>query len=272
LAHAVLVSESFLEGEPFVMYLGDNLLKQGAKSMAETFLKNKSDCVIGAAEVKDPSKYGVVVLGQDGKIKQFVEKPKQPVSNWGLVGVYVFNSRIIDAAKRIKPSWRGELEITDAIQTLLGDGAKIDLEFVNDWWKDTGKPSDILEANQLILQEIRQSNRGTIEEGATVSGTVNIGKGTMVHGNSTLRGPLIIGDECQIGPGTYVGPYTSVGNQVTIKNTEVENSILMDGVYADCGKRIVDSLIGAGSRIVSTSDSMPHGLKFILGDMSQISV
>ena len=169
LAHAVLVAEDFLRGHPFVMYLGDNLLKQGVKPFIDVFNKTGSDFVGGVAKVNDPSRYGVVAFNEDGTINKIVEKPKKPISEWALIGVYVFNNKVFDAIKHIKPSWRGELEITDTIQTLLTQGHKIKVQKVEGWWKDTGKPEDLLEANQLILHDLQPYNHGTIENTATTS-------------------------------------------------------------------------------------------------------
>lgn len=272
LAHAVVVSEKFLGDEPFVMYLGDNLLKQGAKPQIDIFNEKKCDCVIGVAKVDDPSGYGVVIFNKDGSIKKLIEKPKETVSPWALIGVYVFNHKIFGAIKKIKHSWRGELEITDAIQTLLDDGSDVNVQFVQGWWKDTGKPEDLLEANQLILQEITPHNEGTIEEGATITNNVGIGKETTIHDRTTLRGPIIIGDHCEIGPNTYVGPYTSIGNDATIRNSEIENSIVMNGAYIECGRRILDSLIGRNAKIINAENNIPKGHKLILGDMTYISI
>jgi len=272
LAHAIGISQDFLEDEPFAMYLGDNMLKQGAKPLIEVFEKNKDDCVIGVSKVKDPSRYGIAVFDKNGKIEKLVEKPKQPESDLALIGVYVFNYKIFEAIGRIKPSWRGELEITDAIQVLLEGGAKVGVQFVQGWWKDTGRPEDLLEANQLVLQELQPLNEGVIENGATVSGSVKIGKDTIIHSRTTIRGPAILGEHSQIGPNVYLGPYTSIGNNVTIRNSEVENSILMDGAYVECGKRIIDSLIGMKAKVVCSEDSVPKGTKLILGDMTYISI
>lgn len=272
LAHAIAISRNFVEEEPFAMYLGDNMLKQGAEPLIDLFGKNQSDCVIGVAKVKDPSRYGVVVFDESGQIKRLVEKPKQPVSDWALIGVYVFNSKIFGAIEKIKPSWRGELEITDAIQVLLNSGAKVCFQFVQGWWKDTGRPEDLLEANQLVLQELQPFNEGIVEDGATVTGSAGIGKDTVVHGRTTIRGPVILGEHCEIGPNVYIGPYTSIGNDVTIRNSEVENSIIMDGAYIECGKRIIDSLIGMKANVVSSEDNVPKGLKLILGDLTYIGI
>ena len=272
LAHAVMISEHFLKGEPFVMYLGDNLLKKGAQPFVEAFEKKQAHCVIAVAEVQDPSRYGVVVLNRDGSIQKLVEKPREPVSKKALVGIYVFNDMIFDSIRQIKPSWRGELEITDAIQTLLNHGAKIEVQSVQGWWKDTGRPEDLLEANQLVLRDLEPLNEGTIEDSATVEGDVQIGKNTIVHGRTTVRGPSIIGEHCEIGPNAYVGPYTSIGGNSIIKDSEIENSIVMDGVYIECGKRIIDSVIGTKAKVVSFENNVPRGLKLILGDMTYISI
>jgi len=272
LAHTVAICQDFLRDEPFAMYIGDNMLKQGAKPLIDVFERNENDCVIRVAKVKDPSMYGVVVFDESGQIKRLVEKPKPPVSDWALIGVYVFNRKIFEVIKKIKPSWRGELEITDAIQVLLNSGAKVCFQFVQGWWKDTGRPEDLLEANQLVLQELQPFNEGIVEDGATVTGSAGIGKATVVHGRTTIRGPVILGGHCEIGPNVYIGPYTSIGNDVTIRNSEVENSIIMDGAYIECGKRIIDSLIGMKAKIVSSQENVPKGTRLILGDMTYISI
>jgi glucose-1-phosphate thymidylyltransferase len=272
LAHAVIVSENFLGNDSFVMYLGDNMLRQGAQPMLRIFRESKSDCVIGIAQVKDPTRYGIVVLDETGEVKDLLEKPKEPVSNWALIGVYVFDHRILDAVKTIQPSWRGELEITDAIRKLMQDGGRVQIQKVQGWWKDTGKPEDLLEANQLVLQEMQSSIWGNVEAETSVLGNVNVGNASLIRKGTTLRGPIIIGEHCDIGPNSYVGPYTSIGNNVTIKNSEVENSILMDGVFVDCRKRITDSLIGANSKIIDAESGVPRGLKLVLGDMTYVSI
>ena len=271
LAHAVMISEDFLD-EHFVMCLGDNLLSQGAKPFVEQFQKSNPNCVIGVARVRDPSMYGNVIVDEAGHVKKLVEKPKDSKSNLALIGVYVFDSKIFEAVKKIKPSFRGELEITDAIQTLLEDGAKVDLQRVSGWWKDTGKPEDLLEANQLVLQELHHKIEGAIDEGAKVLGGVSIGKESKILGNCTLRGPIVIGERCEIGPAAHIGPYTSIGNDVTIRNCEIENSIVMDGVFADCRKRILDSMIGTRSRIVGSEYGIERGLKLVLGDSTYVGV
>ena len=271
LAHAVMISEAFLD-EPFVMCLGDNLLSKGAKPFVEQFQKSKANCVIGVAQVRDPSMYGNVLVDEAGHVKKLVEKPRNSESNLALIGVYVFDSKVFEAVKKISPSIRGEFEITDAIQTLLEDGAKIDLRRVSGWWKDTGKPEDLLEANQLVLQDLHHKVEGTVDEGAKILGGVTIGKRSKILRNCTLRGPIIIGERCEIGPAAHIGPYTSIGNDATIRNCEIENSIVMDGVFVDCHKRILDSMIGTRSRIVGPEYGIERGLKLVLGDSTYVGV
>lgn len=272
LAHAVQVAAPFLDDAPFTMYLGDNLLKQGAQPLIDVFTREGCDAVIAVAEVDDPSRYGVVVFDEDGTIERLVEKPRDPISRWALVGVYVFNPMIFDAVQTIQPSWRGELEITDAIQTLLDRGATVQCQYVQGWWKDTGKPDDLLEANQLILQELAPVNQGTVDPHATLTGTVAVGPGTVIHDRTTLRGPVVLGANCEVGPNAYIGPYTAIGDDVTIRNSELENSIVMRGTLIDCGRRIVDSLIGQHARVVSAEQHVPKGHKLILGDLASASL
>lgn len=271
LAHAVLISEPYIGNDSFVMYLGDNLLRQGAKPMVQTFLENKTDCVIAVKPVKDPSLYGIAEI-QDGKIRRLVEKPKQSKSDLAVIGVYVFNPTVFEAVKKIKPSWRDELEIVDTIQYLVDHGRNVEVKFVDDWWKDTGKPDDLLEANQLVLRDLKSVNRGLVREGAMVTGNVSIGDGTIINESTNLRGPIIVGKNCEIGPHAYIGPYTSVGDNCKIVGAELENSIVMENVVISCRKRIVDSIIGKGAHITSADEQIPHGIRFVVGDSTYLSI
>jgi glucose-1-phosphate thymidylyltransferase len=204
--------------------------------------------------------------------ERFVEKPKEPISNWALIGVYVFNDTVFDAIKKIKPSRRGELEITDTIQILLETGAGVEVQKVQGWWKDTGRPEDLLEANQLVLNDLEPYNRGTVEDAAAITNSVGIGEGTIIHRHTAIRGPVVIGDHCEIGPNTFISPYTSIGDNSTITNTEVENSIIMEGTHIDCGRRITDSIIGKNVEIVYSAKNVPKGHKLILGDQSTVTL
>jgi glucose-1-phosphate thymidylyltransferase len=268
LAHAVLVAQDFLGDEPFVMYLGDNLLRRGIKYLVDDFRSSKYDAMVVLTKVKDPRLFGVAEVDK-GKLLRVKEKPKQPKSDLAITGIYMFTNPIFGVVKRLKPSWRNELEITDAIQMLIDEGRTVGYRMVDGWWKDTGKPEDLLEANHLILSDIKATNEGTIEQEANIIGNVAIGRNTTIKNNTCIRGPVTIGSDCKIGPDTYVGPYTSIGNNVTITGGEIENSIVMDGASISCDKRIVDSLIGRDAKICSNS-AKPSGYRLVIGDNTYI--
>ncbi|HEX7445297.1 MAG TPA: glucose-1-phosphate thymidylyltransferase [Methanothrix sp.] len=267
LAHTILVAEEFLDDD-FVMYLGDNILRDGIVRHEERFRKLESDASVLLTEVEDPQRFGVADLNQDGSIKRLVEKPKVPPSNYALVGVYFFKPVIIDACKAIKPSWRDELEITDAIQWLIEHGYKVDASFVEGWWKDTGKPEDIFEANRLILDDTITRNEGQIEN-SRVMGRVIIEKDAKVE-RSVIKGPCIIGNRSVISD-SYIGPYTSVGDGCRICGTEIEDSIIMDESRIVNAGKIVESLIGRNVRIRECV-ALPKGNRLIVGDNSDISL
>ena len=267
LAHTILVAEEFLDDD-FVMYLGDNILRDGIVRHEERFRKLESDASVLLTEVEDPQRFGVADLNQDGSIKRLVEKPKVPPSNYALVGVYFFKPVIIDACKAIKPSWRDELEITDAIQWLIEHGYKVDASFVEGWWKDTGKPEDIFEANRLILDDITTRNEGQIEN-SRVMGRVIIEKDAKVE-RSVIKGPCIIGNRSIISD-SYIGPYTSVGDGCRICGTEIEDSIIMDESRIVNAGKVVESLIGRNVRIRECV-ALPKGNRLIVGDNSDISL
>lgn len=267
LAHTILVAEEFLDDD-FVMYLGDNILRDGIVRHEERFRKLESDASVLLTEVEDPQRFGVADLNQDGSIKRLVEKPKVPPSNYALVGVYFFKPVIIDACKAIKPSWRDELEITDAIQWLIEHGYRVDASFVEGWWKDTGKPEDIFEANRLILDDITIRNEGQIEN-SRVMGRVIIEKGAKVE-RSVIKGPCIIGNRSIISD-SYIGPYTSVGDGCRICGTEIEDSIIMDESRIVNAGKVVESLIGRNVRIRECV-ALPKGNRLIVGDNSDISL
>lgn len=271
LAHAVMTAKDFLKEDDFVMYLGDNLLKEGVKPMVDIFHGTGSDCVIGITQVPNPHQFGVVKLNERYEVIGLVEKPKDPPSNWALVGIYVFNHKIIDAVHNIKPSWRNEYEITDAIQHLLERNARIRTKMLTGWWKDTGKPTDLLEANQLILHDIVSDKRIESSEGSILQGVIRIGDNTTITGSS-IRGPVLIGKNCRIGPDVFIGPYTSIGDNAVLSNCEIENSIVMNDVTVTSRKRIVDSVIGRGAVIQDAEKSKPAGIKLVVGDSSSLQI
>jgi len=269
LAHAVMIAEDYLRGDPFVMYLGDNLLKQGVKPLVDLY-EEGYDCVVGATEVRNPSSYGVVVFNDEDMIERFVEKPKEPISDWALIGVYIFNDKVFDAVKQIKPSWRGELEITDTLQILLETGARVAVQKVQGWWKDTGTVEDLLEANRLVLDDLNRDINGVAEEDTSIRGRVSVGLHTKIMNGAIVVGPSVIGSDTTLDEGVYIGPYTSLGNKVTVKRGEIENSILMDGCIIDTEERIINSLIGPYSIVTSNSEGRLRGKRLILGERSRV--
>ena len=266
LAHAILVAEEFLSDDEFVMYLGDNILKDGIVEHARKFRELDPDALILLTEVEEPQRFGVAELDESGRVRRLVEKPKVPPSNYALVGVYFFKPVIIEACKNIKPSWRNELEITDAIQWLIDNGYMVEASIVKGWWKDTGKPEDILEANRLVLDEIETEIKGTLEN-SKVIGRVVVGEGSIIR-NSIVKGPCIIGKNCEI-ENSYIGPYTSIGNSCRVIGTEIEDSVIMEGSKIINAGRIIESLIGKEVTI-QRGDSKPTGQRFVVGDNSSI--
>src|SRR3954451_15917222 len=225
LAHAVLTAEPFLGADPFVMYLGDNLLQGGIGELVATFRDNAPDALILLTRVEDPEHYGVAEL-RDGRVVALAEKPPEPKTDLALVGVYMFTPAIHDAARAIRPSAHGELEITDAIQHLVDAGHRVDPHIVRGWWKDTGRLDDMLEANRLILETIGHDVQGEIVD-STVDGRVVIEPGAVLE-RSAVRGPAIIGARTRL-VDAYVGPYTAIAEDCLVEQAEVEHSILLAG-------------------------------------------
>jgi glucose-1-phosphate thymidylyltransferase len=252
------------------MYLGDNILKSGVEEFVEGFEESNYQARILLQRVKNPKQFGVAELNDQGDVINLIEKPPEPKSDLALVGIYLFKSSIFQAIERIKPSWRGELEITDAIQELLNTNQKVDSHIVRGWWKDTGKPEDVLEANHLILDVLQPQSSGDVEEGAKISGRVAIGKGTVIRKDSVIRGPVIIGDNCEID--AYIGPYTSIGDNSRIIGGEIESSIVMGDALIECNERIVESLIGNHCKIRSHDDVLPQGRRFVIGENSLVNL
>ena len=269
LAHAVLTAEDFLGDSPFVMYLGDNLLADGLRGLVATFRESEPDALILLTPVEEPEHYGVAELEGDHVVR-LVEKPRDPPSNLALVGVYLFQPAIFEAARALKPSWRGELEITEAIQSLIEDGHKVQSEVVRGWWKDTGRLADMLEANRLVLEELETRIEGEVDEASKVEGRVVVEEGAEVH-NSTVRGPAVIGAGARI-EGAYVGPYTSIGEDVRICRSEIEHSIVLAGsVVEDLGTRMEASLLGREVKL-TRSEGMPKTLRMLVGDKCEIKI
>lgn len=268
LAHAVLTAREFLGDSSFVMYLGDNLLRDGIVDLVDAFRANSPDAMILLQEVPDPESYGVAELDGE-RVVRLTEKPSRPPSNLALVGVYMFTSRIIESAETISPSARGELEITDAVQDMIDRGLNVESHRVTGWWKDTGQVADMLEANRLLLEVVERRIDGEVS-GSTIDGKVIIEAGARVE-DSTIRGPAIIGEGAQV-QRAYVGPYTSISPRVVLRGAEIEHSIVLDESRIEgLGARIESSLIGHGVTL-HRSEEQPRAYRFVVGDSSEVGL
>lgn len=269
IAQAVSLAENFVGNSSFIVYLGDNLLKGKIAGFVKEFKTADYDAMILLCEVENPRQFGVAEFDKNGKLIRLVEKPKDPPSNYALTGIYFLKPVIFKMIKSLKPSWRGELEITEALQGLLDAGYKVGYKFVTGWWKDTGTVEDILEANRLVLDDLEKKTEGVVEEKSSLQGRVAIGKDTFVKRGALIRGPVIIGKNATIGSQVYIGPYTSIGNNVKIERGEIENSIVMDNCHIEIDGKITDSLIGAGT-MLATNQKSPKGYRLVVGEHSRI--
>jgi glucose-1-phosphate thymidylyltransferase len=270
LAHAVLIAEDFIGNDPFVMYLGDNCIRDGIVPLVEEFRRERPNCQILLAKVPNPSQFGVAELDAENRVIGLEEKPHQPKSNYALVGVYMFDKTIFTAVRAIKPSGRGELEITDAIQNLIDRKLDVRSHIITGWWKDTGKLEDMLEANRMMLSDIVREVRGDVDAESRIEGQVVVGAGTTVV-RSVLRGPLIIGERCRI-VDSYVGPFTALSDDVIIQGSEIEHSIVLQrSQILDLETRVESSLIGKDVRI-TRGRSRPRASRFMIGDSSEVEV
>jgi glucose-1-phosphate thymidylyltransferase len=270
LAHAVLTAEPFLGDSPFVMYLGDNLLQGGMEELVQSFRDGSAEALILLTPVPDPENFGVAELGDQGNVVRLVEKPPEPATDLALVGVYMFTPLIHEAARSIKPSGRGELEITDAIQWLVDGGKRVEPHIVRGWWKDTGRLDDMLEANRLILETVvRRIDCDVIEE-TQIEGRVVVEAGAVLE-RAMIRGPAIIGAGAVVRD-AYVGPYTAVGRHCVIEGAEVEHSILLEGSSVrGLDGRMESSLLGRDV-VISRGDRQPRAYRFMVGDKSEIGI
>jgi glucose-1-phosphate thymidylyltransferase len=269
LAQVVALGEPFIGKDRFIFYLGDNMVVGGVKRFIEEFDKSGCNCFLTLAKVKDPERFGVPEI-RDGKIISVEEKPQHPRSSYAVAGIYLYDSCIFEAVKNIAPSARGELEISDAHQYLIRKGMNVGYAEITGWWKDTGKPTDLLEANRLVLDNITPALRGDVDERSTVAGKVVIEKGARIV-NSVIRGPAIIGEGCLV-EDSYVGPFSSIGNNTTLKGSEVEYSIVLrDCRIADVRIRLEGSILGNDVEIVEATGK-PRVHRFMIGDQSRVEL
>ncbi|MBA4311730.1 MAG: glucose-1-phosphate thymidylyltransferase [Chlorobiaceae bacterium] len=269
LAHVVKIAEKFIGKDNFIFYLGDNMVVGGVKRFIDEFEKSDCNCWLTLSKVKDPERFGVPVI-KNNKIVKVEEKPSKPKSQFAVAGIYIYDSHIFEAVKNIKPSERGELEISDAHTYLIEKGFKVGYSEITGWWKDTGKPADLLEANRLILDNIEPNFKGEVDKVSSVLGKVILDEGSKVI-NSVVRGPAIIGKNAII-ENSYIGPFTSIGDRTTIRNAEVEYSIVLrDCKISNVKLRIEGSILGNDVEIVDAVGK-PLVHRFMIGDQSRVEV
>lgn len=271
-AHVIKNAKKWLGNDSLLFYLGDNIILGSITPLVKKFQKSKLDCLLALSKVPDPERFGVPVI-KNNRIIKVEEKPSEPKSPYAVTGIYLYSPRIIEAVENIKPSGRGELEISDAHTYLIQKGYTVGFEEITGWWKDTGKPEDLLEGNGLILSEIKKNDiRGTICKNVKIEGRVLIGKNTKIGDNVLIRGPVVIGEGCRIKDAS-IEPYTSIADNCEIRGTEIYHSIICEGSHViDCGKRITDSLIGRSCTVMSCSLTKPSGHRLIIGDNALVEL
>ncbi len=271
ISHAIKLCKKFIGNEKFVVYLGDNVLRKDLTSYVTKFLSNDPEAMILLCEVPNPTQFGIVELNPENPrlIKRIIEKPKNPSTNLAVIGIYFLTPKIFEMIDLLKPSWRGEFEITDALQLLIDHGFKVDYDTVTGWWKDTGTPEDILHANELVLDSIGTENQFLINSDAQIKNQIVIGKNSIISPTSKILGPIIIGENCTIGDGVHLGPYVSIGNDCNIQNSTISNSIIMSQCTIDTKINISNSIIAHGSKIEHTDEL---DKQFLLGERTHLKL
>lgn len=263
LAHAVKTGQNFLGNSPFLMFLGDNLIQGGVVQFVRQFQQNKPDASILLKEVTETHLFGIAELNEQGQVINIEEKPGQPRSNLAVIGIYIFSPAVHEAVAQIKPSWRGELEITDTIQRLIDTGRRVESHTLQGWWLDTGKKDDLLEANRVVLDEfLKRKLKGEINA-SQIMGRVRIDEGAVVE-NCTIRGPVSIAGGCHIS-GSFIGPFTSIGAGTIIKDSSIEHSVILEDCRVSGVERIADSIIGKNTEVTKGKQNF-KAVKLFLGD------
>lgn len=268
IAHAIRLCKDFIKNEKFLVFLGDNIIQKSISESTKSFDDSDAKATIFLCEVDNPSRFGIADI-KDGKITKIMEKPKNPPTNLAVTGIYLLTPTIFEIIDRLKPSWRNELEITDALDMLLKEGHKITYNMITDYWKDTGTPEDILHANMAILEKTQPYFHGKKEDGVMINNSVMVGNGTVIKKGVSLTGPIIIGDNCIIDSNTHIGPNTSIGNNSKLSRCDIENSIIMNDCIIDGELKIRSSIIATNANI--SLDKKNHDEKvFLLGEGTKI--
>ena len=271
ISHAIKLCKDFVGNDKFIVYLGDNILRKGLVDYKNKFESSSTDALILLCKVNDPSRFGIAEIDSNSSsIKKIIEKPSEPKSDLAVIGVYFLTPKIFGIIDKLKPSARGELEITEALQLLMDENNSIQYETVTGWWKDTGTPEDILHANQLVLDSIGKENQFVIDKDAEIKDNVVIGKNTEISSDSCVNGPVIIGTNCKIGSNVTLGPNVSVGDNSVLENCKVENSILMENCKITASVHLSNSIIANGSQIETNTHQSIHQL--LLGERSQLKI
>jgi len=267
IAHAISLTKDFVDGDRFIVVLGDNLVSDSIERFAKDFDGSDFDAFLLLSHTPHPQDFGIARISEEGKIVELIEKPKDPPSDLAVTGIYFFSPVIYDHINRLKPSKRGEYEITEAIQSLISEGGNVGYEIITGWWKDTGTVDDILAANRLVLERI-----GHDFDGRNIQGKVSLGKDTKISDDSLIRGPAVIGDNVLIEENAYIGPFTSVGDNCVIRKASIENSIIMKNSVVDTDSMIVDSIIGENTRVMNSVNLKPVGKRMIVGENSIVFI
>ena len=271
MGHVVKVAKEFLGDEKFLLYLGDNIINDDLAALAQRFEQGDANCLLSLARVPNPHRFGVPEI-RDGKIVRVEERPVHPKSKYAVAGLYFYDNTAHIAAKNIKPSFRGDYEISDIHTWLAQNGYNVQWTEIKNWWKDRGDPRDLLEGNKLILSAFtKPKQEGVIESGVKIEGEVEIGQGTRIGGKTLIRGPVSIAEYCLI-KDSYIGPFTSLGNKVEMHGGNIEHSLVFDDASIVTPAKIVDSVIGAGSTISAKHFEMPEGNKIIVGENSNLAI
>lgn len=273
LAHIIKNAREFLGDDSFVFYLGDNIILGSIKPFVENFEKSGANAYLALSEVPDPQRFGVPEINEAGEIVRVIEKPENPPSQYAVTGIYCYDSSVHDIVENLKPSARGEYEISDTHTGIIESGGTVKYEIVEGWWKDTGKPYDLLEGNRLLLDGIDDSRdeSATIEPGVDIHGTVHIGKGAQILGRSVIKGPVAIGEHAIIRD-SIIHPYSAIGKHSELDGAQVENSIIMDEADIRCDKPIVESIVGHNVTLLSAHKTRPNGHMMIVGENSIVEL
>ena len=269
IAHAISLCKDFVDNEKFVVFLGDNIIQRKIIEYVSNFEKSNATASLLLCEVSNPSQFGIAEI-KNNKIIKITEKPKNPLTNLAVTGIYFLTPYIFEIIKKLKPSWRNELEIADALQMLVEEEKEIIYGMITDFWKDTGTPNDIIEANRIILENMKASFQGKKEESVILEGKVMVGEGTIIKKGVKIIGPVIIGKNCLIENGTMIGENTSIGDNSYLSNCIISNSIIMSNCTIEGKLDIKNSIIASNSKIIKEQNESSK--KFLLGEGTQISL